>query len=103
MPTYKFYDSETKETFEDFLSMSTKDELLEKNPHIKQLPTSFGIVSGVGTIQGKTSQGFKEVLSKISEAHPDSPLAKSHGTNRSIKDLKTKAVVDKHMKKWKNQ
>ena len=42
-------------------------------------------------------------MSKISEAHPDSPLAKSHGTNRSIKDLKTKAVVDKHMKKWKNQ
>ena len=103
MPTYKFYDSETKETFEDFLSISTKDELLEKNPHIKQLPTSFGIVSGVGTIDGKTDSGFKEVLSKISEAHPDSPLADRYGSNKSMKDIKTKSVVDKYRTKWRNQ
>ena len=101
MPTYKFYDSETKETFEDFLSISTKDELLEKNPHIKQLPTSFGIVSGVGTIDGKTDSGFKEVLSKISEAHPDSPLADRYA-RKSIKDVKTKQVIEKHRKRWRN-
>jgi len=103
MPTYKFYDSETKETFEDFLSMSTKDELLEKNPHIKQLPTSFGIVSSVGTIDGKTDNGFKEVMSKISEAHPDSPLADRYGANKNIKSMKSQSVVSKFRNKWRNQ
>ena len=65
MPTFKFRNTETGEEFDDFLSNSRREELLEKNPHIKQVPTSFGIVSTTGTIDGKTDGGWKEVLSRI--------------------------------------
>lgn len=101
MPTYKFFNSETNEEFEDFLSISKKEELLEKNPHIKQVPTSFGIVSGTGSVESKTDNTWKEVLSKVSEAHPDSPMAERY-RRKSIKEIKTRDVIDKHRRKWKN-
>ena len=37
---------------------------------------------------------MKENLSRIAEAHPRSALAERHG-NKSIKDIKTKQVVEK--------
>ena len=102
MPTFKFRNTETGEEFEDFLSNARREELLEKNPHIKQMPSSFAIVSTTGTIDGKTDDGWKEMQSKIAEAHPDSPFADRYG-KKSIKDIKTKAVVDKHRKKWRSE
>ena len=101
MPTYRFRNNETGEEFDDFISNSRREELLEKNPHISQVPMPFGIVSTTGTIDGKTDGGWKEVLSKAAEAHPDSPLADRYG-KRSIKDIKTAAVVNKHRQKWRN-
>ena len=102
MPTYKFRNNQTGEEWDEFFTSSNaKDELLKEYPHVQQVPTSFGIVSTTGTIDGKTDAGWKEVLSKAAEAHPDSPLADRYG-RKSIKDVKTKAVVDKHRNKWRS-
>lgn len=102
MPTFKFLNTETGEEFEDFLTNSKKLELLEKNKHIVQIPSSFAIVSGTGDSFSKTDDSWKEVLSKVAEAHPDSEMAQRHG-KKSIKQLKTQQILTKHREKWKNR
>ena len=96
MPTYRFRNNETGEEFDDFLSNSRREELLEKNPHISQVPVPFGIVSTTGTIDGKTDAGWKEVLSRVTDAHPDSPLADRFGDNRSSAKKRVESIGKKH-------
>lgn len=102
MPTFNFINTETGEEFEDFISNAAKEELLAKNPHIQQKPSAFTIVSSTGSIDSKTDNTWKEVLSKISEAHPESPLADRYG-DKSIKSTKTKEILNTHREKWKNR
>lgn len=101
MPTYRFLDTETGEEFEEFVTITRKTELLEKNPHVQQLPTGFAIVSGVGSVDSKTDSGWKELLSKVAEAHPASALGDRYG-NKSIKQIKTQSAVNKHLGRWRN-
>lgn len=95
MPLYSFLNTETGEEFESFMSMSAREEYLKTNPTIQSVVTSAAIVSGV-SITGKVPDGFKEVLSKISESHKSSEVANRHG-KRSAKEIKTKQLVDKHI------
>ena len=102
MPTYRFYNSKTKEEYTDLMSISEMEELIKKK-HIKLLPpTQLNIVSSVGTIDGKTDNGWKEVMSKISEAHPKSELAKRYG-KKSVKDTQIERVIKKHRAKKPNK
>lgn len=101
MPLYEFHNTETDEYFEDLLSISEKQRLLELNPHIKTVPSKFGIVSSVGSIDSKTDNTWKEVLSKVAEAHPNSEVADRYG-KKTHSQIKTKQVIDNHRKKWKN-
>ena len=102
MPTYRFYNSKTKEEYTDLMSISEMEELIKKK-HIKLLPpTQLNIVSSVGTIDGKTDKGWKEVMSKISEAHPKSELAKRYG-KKSVKDTQIERVIKKHRAKKANK
>lgn len=96
MPTYTFQNTDTGEVFDKILKISEKDNFLKDNPNLKSLVTGINIVAGVGSIKGDS--GWKENLSRIAEAHPRSALAERHG-NKSIKDIKTKQVVEKHMNK----
>lgn len=100
MPTYDFRDTNTGEVFEKFMSMSAKDEYLKENPHIQQTMTvAPSVVSGVSTsTQYRVPDGFKEVLSKVAEAHPTSQVADKHG-RKSIKQAKTDQIVKKHVQK----
>ena len=80
------------------MSISEMEELIKKK-HIKLLPpTQLNIVSTTGTIDGKTDSGWKEVMSKISEAHPKSNLADRYG-KRSVKDTQIDRVIKKHRAK----
>ena len=97
MPTYRFVNTETGEEFEDFISNSRKEELLEKNQHIRQLPSAPAIISSSGSLDSKTDNTWKEVLAKVSEAHPDSPLASRYG-KRTIHQAKSRDIYNK----WKN-
>ena len=63
------------------------------------VPTGFGIVSSVGQLDSKIDDGFKDVLSKISDAHPHSALADRY-RKRGAKEAKTKAALDKIKKKY---
>ena len=98
MPTYRFYNSKTKKEYTDLLTISEMEEFIKKK-HIKLLPpTQLNIVSTTGTIDGKTDNGWKEVMSKISEAHPKSELAQRYG-KKSVKDTQVERVIKKHRAK----
>ena len=98
MPTYRFYNSKTKEEYEDLMSISEMEEFIKKK-HIKLLPpTQLNIVSSTGSIDSKTDNGWKEVLSKVSEAHPASNLASQYG-KKSVKDTQVDRVIQKHRAK----
>ena len=98
MPTYRFYNSKTKEEYTDLMSISEMEEFIKKK-HIKLLmPTQLNIVSSVGNIDSKTDGGWKEVLSKVSEAHPASNLASQYG-KKSVKETQIDSVIKKHRAK----
>tara|TARA_B100000700_G_C14234855_1_gene485357 strand:- start:107 stop:427 length:321 start_codon:yes stop_codon:yes gene_type:complete len=99
MPIYIFKNTKTNETYEEFLSMSEREQYLKDNPEVIQVPTVPNIVGGVGGI--KTDDGFNEVLSKISEAHPTSTLAQRH-KRRTGKEVKTQQAINKHRKRIKH-
>jgi len=97
MPTYSFKNLKTGVVYEDFMSIKDMEKLRE-NPNIAlQMPDTLNIISQTGdNIDAKTDGGWKETLSKISEAHPDSELAKQYGKRKSAKDIKTAEVRKKH-------
>ena len=95
MPTYRFLNTKTGEEYEDLMSISEMEKH-KRQKHIELLPpTQMNIVSSVGSVDSHTDSGFKEVLSKVSEAHPNSPLASRYG-KRSIKDTQIERVRKKH-------
>jgi len=97
MPTYRFYNKNTKTEFEEYMSIAEMEKF-KKKKHIDLLPpTQMNIVSTTGTIDGKTDDGWKEQLSRIAEKHPDSNLGKRY-RRRGIKEAKTKDVLEKHRK-----
>ena len=98
MPTYRFYNKRTKKEYTDLMSISEMEEFIKKK-HIKILPpTQLNIVSSVGNIDSKTDSGWKEVLSKVSEAHPASHLANQYG-KKSVKDTQVASIIKKHKRK----
>ena len=97
MPTYNFLDTETGEEFESFMSISARETFLKENSHIQSVVTAPAIVSGVST-SNKVPDGFKEVLSKVAEAHPTSEVGQRYG-RKSIKEVKTREIVKKHVQK----
>jgi hypothetical protein len=98
MPSYTFEDKKTGKQFIETMSMDELDTFLEKNKHLRQVITSINIVSGVQGITHKVDGGWKDTLSKIAEAHPNSALAREHG-RKTIKQSKTEQVIAKHRKR----
>ena len=98
MPTHRFQNLKTGVVYEDFMSIAEMEKL-KRNKSVKLLPpTQMNIVSSVGSIDGKTDSGWKEVMSKISEAHPKSNLAERYG-KRSVKDTQVDTIIKKHRAK----
>ena len=100
MPTYIFKNMTTGEEFEKFMSISEKETYLKTPAPIAQLPNAINFVGdhimGVGP---KNDEGFKERMSQIAAAHPNSHLADKYKTGESHKKLKTKEVIRKHQRK----
>tara|TARA_B100000085_G_scaffold172712_1_gene157257 strand:- start:21 stop:320 length:300 start_codon:yes stop_codon:yes gene_type:complete len=93
MPTYSFRNNDTGEEWEEFFSISGKEEFLKENDHIVQLPSLISIIGDVGGI--KNDSGWGDNMSRIAEAHPGSPLAMRYG-KKSTKDINTRQVLKKH-------
>jgi hypothetical protein len=101
MPTYVFLNKKTKKIEEHFMSISSLDEFKENNPNLETYYDSPPVIgySGAGDFQGKkTDNTWKEVLSKIGEQNPSSPLAEKY-YNKSVKQVKTDQVIKKHLNK----
>ena len=94
MPTYTFYNSETDEQFDDFMSWSQRENYLKDNPHIEPMLTTAALVGD--HIVNRMDGGMKETFSRIAEAHPNSPLSDRFGSGRSGKSRKVENVGKKH-------
>ena len=71
MPNYDFLNKETGEIKEYFMSYKDLDEFKKNNPHLLQQVSAPNIVGGHGA-RVTPDDGFKEVLSKVGDAHPGS-------------------------------
>ena len=90
MPIYTFENKETEEQFDMMMAIADKEKWLKKNPHMKQVITAPNLnFGGVGD-RTKPTSGFKDVLSRIGEANPMSPMADDYGK----KDAKSVAIRD---------
>ena len=99
MTIYSFKNTKTGKVYDDMMSIADKEVYLKKNKHIQQMVTKINISSGVVGIGAmKNDNGWKEMQSRIAEAHPASEFAQQHG-KRSAKEIKTQAVVEKHRKR----
>ena len=93
MPIYSFKNKKTGKEFDDMMTIAEMESYLDKNKHITQVPKGLNIVSGVGGI--KHDSGWKENLSRIAEAHPQSTLADTYG-KKGVKQIKTQQALAKN-------
>ena len=97
MPTYTI---KNKDDGKHFDTVCTYDELqtfLEEHPAFTKVITAPNIVSGISGKTHKVDDGFKEVLSKVGDAHPGSNVHAEHGT-KDIKREKSVKTIQKHAK-----
>ena len=98
MPTYTFYNKKTKQEYDEFMSMDSREEYLKNNSHIRQVPVAVALtgdhIMGAGP---KIDGGFNERMEQIANSNPGSPLAAKYGTHtKTIKEIKTREVLKKH-------
>jgi len=102
MPIYTFLNKKTNKEYDEMMSIAEMEDYLNKNKHITQIIKGINIVSSTGERTGKTDGGWKENLSRIAEAHPQSNLAKRYG-KKSIKQSQTENVLSKHKRRLKGK
>lgn len=93
MPTYTLYDTTADEYWDDVMSYNDLQALLADNPHIKHVLQAPAIISNAGGF--RVDGGFKDLQSRIAQAHPNSALADRVG-GRSTKEVKTKQAYEKY-------
>jgi hypothetical protein len=102
MPIYEFLNTKSKLVEEHSMPVADYDVFKENNPHLERYyghAPAFSY-SGTGDFQGKkTDNTWKEVMSKIAEAHPVSALAEQYGNNESVKRKKSREVIKQHINK----
>jgi hypothetical protein len=101
MPTYEFVNKQTGKLEEHIMSISAYDQFKQDNPHLERYYETAPLFSysGGGDLSGKkTDNTWKEVMSKIAEQNPRSPLAEKV-LKKDTKRVKTDQVIAKHMKK----
>ena len=100
MPIYTFKNKKTGKEFDEMMTIAEMEEYVIKNKHITQVIKGINIVSGVGSI--KQDGGWKDNLSRIAEAHPNSALADRYG-KKSIKTIKTEQAVAKNKRRLRGK
>jgi hypothetical protein len=98
MPIYEFVNTKTKKIEEYSMSVSAYDQFKADNPHLERYYSEAPLFSytGTGDLAGKkTDNTWKEVMSKIAEQNPRSPLA-DRVLRKSTKRIKTDEILKKH-------
>jgi hypothetical protein len=101
MPIYEFVNTKTKKIEEHSMSISAYDQFKAENPHLERYYSEAPLFSysGIGDLAGKkTDNTWKEVMQKIAEQNPRSPLA-DKVLRKDAKRIKTDQVLQKHSKK----
>lgn len=97
MPIYTFRDTQSGEVFDISMTIKDYDEYKKTFPnHERYFDEVPALVSGSSSSL-RTDDGFKEVLSRVAEAHPNSALADQH-LRKSVKQVKT----ERALKKWRS-
>jgi hypothetical protein len=94
MPLYEFRIKESGETFEEYFTYDEKKAFLEDNPEFEEIIGAPNIISGISGITHKTDSGFNDLLNRIGNANPHSPLGQQHG-DKGIKATKVREAVNK--------
>jgi hypothetical protein len=101
VPIYEFLNRKTKKIEEHTMSVAALDEFKAANPNLERYigsAPSFNY-TGSGDFSGnKTDNTWKEVMHKIAEQNPRSPLAEKV-LRKDTKRIKTDQVLEKHKKK----
>ena len=98
---YTFLNKKTKKIESHSMKFADYDTFKLNNPQLERYHESAPRIAssrGGEHLDSKTDNTWKEVLSKVGEAHPGSPLADKYN-RKSVKEVKTKSVVEKHVKK----
>ena len=96
MPTYTIHDTDKNEFFDTICTWGELEDFLDNNPQCRKVITAPNIVSGVQGRSFKTDGGFNEVMSKIADSHPNSPLADKVNKTDTIAQNKVRNVAKKH-------
>jgi hypothetical protein len=94
MPIYEFRIKETSETFDEFLTYTQKLEFLQNNPEFEEIIGAPRLISGIAGVTHKNDSGFNDLLNRIGNANPHSPLGQEYG-NKDIKTTKVRDAVNK--------
>ena len=98
MPVYDLMNTETGEEWEEKMSYEEMKELTADGK-IQIMYKKINFVHAAGSDGGgKIPDHFKEVMSKVAEANPNSPLAQQYG-KKDHKAIKTRDAVEKARKK----
>jgi len=98
MPIYEFRLKETGEVFEEFFNYQQKIDFLEANPDIEEIIGAPNFISGIAGVTHKNGSGFNDLLNRIGNANPYSPLGQQHG-DKDIKSTKIRDAVSKAQNK----
>jgi hypothetical protein len=101
VPTYEFVNTKTKKIEEHVMSINAYDQFKADNPHLERYYSDAPLFSysGTGDFAGKkTDNTWKEVMSKIAEQNPRSPLA-DKVLRKDTKRVKTDKILEKHFKR----
>ncbi len=74
MPTYTFRDKESNEIYDKIMSWNSREEYLKENPNLEVIIGAPAMGDSVRLGIRKPDDGFREVLSKISNANYKSNL-----------------------------
>ena len=82
------------------LKISEYDDFKKSHPELdRYIESAPKLARDDGNFEGKTDDTWKEVLSKIGESHPRSNHGDKYRKNKSIKEIKTQQVIEKHTKR----
>jgi hypothetical protein len=92
MPTYNVQNEKTGEVQELFCSYDSRQKFLEENPGWKPCVDAPSLNYMGKSAIARTDSGWKDMLSRIGEAHPASDINKEHNS-RSAKQVKIDKVL----------
>ena len=103
MPTYTFMNLESGIEYDETMPMSEYDEYV-KNNNVQRVYQPIALsadhLMGVGP---KNDSGFNDVMGKIADGNPLSPMADRYGTSKTASQRRARDTFSKVTKKYKNK